>query len=236
MKITTVLFDLDCTLLPMDTDEFVKAYLSLMVKHMAAHGYEAKALLDAIWKGIAAMTANDGHSTNEEVFWDAFAAIYGEGCRAHIPQFDAFYRTEFRNIREVCGFNPAAAETVRFCRDAGLTVALATNPIFPMAATENRIRWTGMEVSDFAWVTTYENSRFCKPNPEYYRDVCRRIGKAPEECLMVGNDVGDDMPAAETGMRVFLLTDCLLNPGNGDITQYPNGDFAALRKYMEACL
>ncbi|MBQ3177450.1 MAG: HAD family hydrolase [Clostridia bacterium] len=236
MPVTTVLFDLDGTLLPMDYDLFLKSYFSRLTKTMAPLGYVPDDLVKAVWKGTHAMVKNTGEKTNEEVFWDAFVAIYGEGCRAHIPQFDAFYRTEFRKIREVCGFNPAAAETVRFCRDAGLTVALATNPIFPMAATENRIRWTGMEVSDFAWVTTYENSRFCKPNPDYYRDVCRRIGKVPEECLMVGNDTGDDMPAAETGMRVFLLTDCLLNPGNGDITQYPNGDFAALRKFIEACL
>ena len=236
MPITTVLFDLDGTLLPMDYDLFLKAYFSRLAKAMAPLGYEPDSLIQAVWKGTHAMVKNTGEKTNEEAFWDAFAAIYGEECRAHIPQFDAFYRTEFQKIKEVCGFTPAAADTVQFCKSAGLTVALATNPIFPMVATESRVQWTGMDVSDFVLVTTYENSHFCKPNPDYYREVCRRIGKTPEECLMVGNDVGDDMPAADIGMKVFLLTDCLLNPGNVDISRYPNGDFTVLRAYIEACM
>ena len=34
MKLTTVLFDLDGTLLPMDMDEFLKLYFGLMVKKL----------------------------------------------------------------------------------------------------------------------------------------------------------------------------------------------------------
>ena len=51
MKITTVLFDLDGTLLPMDQDQFIKAYFGALAKKMAPHGYDPKQFVDTIWAG-----------------------------------------------------------------------------------------------------------------------------------------------------------------------------------------
>ena len=50
---------------------------------------------------------------------------------------------------------------------------------------------------------------------------------------MVGNDVGDDMPARDIGLNVFLLTDCLINKNNADINEYPNGNFDRLTEYID---
>ena len=50
---------------------------------------------------------------------------------------------------------------------------------------------------------------------------------------MVGNDVSDDMPAALTGMKVFLKTRCLINKNDEDISKYPNGDWAELLDYIK---
>lgn len=116
--------------------------------------------------------------------------------------------------------------------DRGLRVALATNPLFPAIATQARIRWTGLQPEEFEFFTTYENIGWCKPNPDYYREVLRRAGLQGEDCLMVGNDVGEDMVAAELGMKVFLLTDCLINKSGEDISVYPNGSFEELKTYV----
>ena len=55
MQLTTVLFDLDGTLLPMDQDEFIKDYFVRIAHTMAGHGYdphggfgELKAFIDAL--------------------------------------------------------------------------------------------------------------------------------------------------------------------------------------------
>lgn len=55
MSIKAVLFDLDGTLLPMDQDEFVKAYFGLLAKRLAPLGYEVEKLYQVLWKGVAAM-------------------------------------------------------------------------------------------------------------------------------------------------------------------------------------
>lgn len=47
---------------------------------------------------------------------------------------------------------------------------------------------------------------------------------------MVGNDVTEDMVASETGMQVFLLTDCLINKERKDISVYPRGSLLTLLK------
>ena len=233
MAIKTILFDLDGTLLPMDQEEFTKAYFHLLAKKLAPRGYEPKALVDAIWAGTAAMVKNDGRCSNEEAFWQRFTQIYGPKVQEDKPVFEEFYANEFQNARTACGFNPRAAETVAAIRSMGYQVALAINPIFPAVATESRIRWAGLEPADFTLYTTYENSTHCKPNPAYFRDVAESLHLAPESCLMVGNDALEDTAAAQVGMKVFLLTDCLINKDGRDISAYPQGSFEQLLDYVE---
>lgn len=40
MYITTILFDLDGTLLPMDQEKFTRRYFELLAEKMSAYGYE----------------------------------------------------------------------------------------------------------------------------------------------------------------------------------------------------
>ena len=234
MKLTTILFDLDGTLLPMDNDAFTRGYFRLLAAKLAPHGYDAKQLVDGIWAGTAAMVKNDGSRTNEKAFWDRFSSIFGEAVLEDLPLFEEFYETDFQAAQAFCGFNPDAAATVQAVKALGLRAVLATNPIFPAVATRSRIRWAGLTPEDFALYTTYENIGLCKPNPDYYREIMKRLDVRPEECLMVGNDATEDMAAAETGMRVFLLTDCLLNRENKDISIWPHGGFPQLMDYIES--
>lgn len=231
--ISTVLFDLDGTLLPMDQDRFINEYFKSLAVYMAQYGYEPKLFVKTVYGCCMKMLANDGSRTNEKAFWDGFTTVYGESSLKDVPYFDEYYKTVFPTLKKLCGFNPAARETVYRLKKAGIRVILATNPVFPAAATEERIRWTGLDKTDFALCTTYENSCYCKPSKEYYADVLNKAGVTPEKCLMAGNDVSDDMPAAETGMKVFLLTDCLINTKNIDISRYEHGSFTELNKYLD---
>ena len=233
MSIKAVLFDLDGTLLPMDQDTFIKAYLGGMAKKLAPHGYHPEELVKAVYAGMKAMTTNDGACTNEVAFWNAFTSILGEKVREDIPIFDDFYRNEFQDVKNICGFLPEAATTVRKLKEMGYRVALATTPMFPSIATESRIRWAGMEPEDFEIFTTYEHYHFCKPNLNYYKELIEKMGLQPEECLMVGNDVGEDMVTEELGMKVFLLPADLINKVEKDISQYPQGDLTDLLKFVE---
>lgn len=233
MSIKYILFDLDGTLLPLDQDVFMKLYFGGLAKKLAPLGYESGRLIDGIWAGTAAMVKNDGSCSNEEAFWRVFETLLGDHVRQDEPVFDDFYHNEFQQVKAACGFAPQAAEIVRGLKERGFKVVLATNPIFPAVATQSRIRWAGLEPEDFELYTTYENSCHCKPNPDYYRDVLAAIGARPEECVMVGNDVQEDMIAETMGMKVFLLTDCLLDRAETDLSRYPHGSFGELAAFLE---
>ena len=74
----TILFDLDGTLLPMDEQEFTKGYFGLLCRRLAPLGYDKDLLIKTVWEGTKLMLKNDGSKTNEEVFWNHFASIYGK--------------------------------------------------------------------------------------------------------------------------------------------------------------
>lgn len=231
--IKAVCFDLDGTLLPMDVDSFCEHYFGMLARHMVPHGYDPKALINAIMVGTKAMYKNDGSRTNEQAFWDAFCGIFGENARNDEAKFAVFYENDFDKARAACGFDPAAATALRACKAMGLRVCIATNPLFPRIATYKRLQWAGIDPDEVEFFTAYEDSSFCKPNLGYFRYVTDKLGLAPEECLMVGNDVREDVVASRAfGMHSFLLlNDYLLNKDNADITAFPRGNFDDLLAY-----
>lgn len=233
MPLQTILFDLDGTLLPMDQERFIHGYFKRLANKMAPLGYEPKQLVDCVWRGTAAMIRNNGAQSNEQVFWEVFASQYGPDALKDRAVFDAFYSTEFQAVADDCGFTPEAVRLIGDLKAAGYRLALATNPVFPAIATESRMRWAGLDPSAFDLYTTYESTGYCKPNPDYYRDILQKLHVHPEDCLMVGNDVDEDMVAATLGMRVFLLTDCLINKRGADLSPYPQGGFAQLRSFLQ---
>ena len=230
--IKAILFDLDGTLLPMDQDLFLKAYFGGLVKALVPHGYDGETIVKSIWAGTGAMVKNDGTRSNEAVFWDSFCEFFGPDARSDELLFQNFYETEFQKVAQVCGQDPRAAEAIRGIKAMGYRVILATNPLFPPIATQSRVRWAGLETQDFELITTYDNSSFCKPNLSYYEEILSKCGLHPEECVMVGNDVAEDMVAAKLGMKVFLLTDCLINKPGADIHQFPHGSFPELMEFI----
>lgn len=229
----TILFDLDGTLLPMDQEVFLKVYFGGLVKTLTPHGYDTDTLVKSIWAGTGAMIKNDGSCSNEEAFWKSFAGFFGPDVYRDKQLFDAFYRTDFQKVGQACGFSPMAKTVVDELKARGCRVVLATNPLFPAIATESRIRWAGLQPEDFALVTTYENSRYCKPNPAYYRDILAQLGCEATDCIMVGNDVDEDMVAQTLGMQVFLLTNDLINKNGKDISVWPHGGFAELQAFLK---
>lgn len=231
--IKAILFDLDGTLLPMDQEVFVKAYVKGLAAKMAPLGFEPQKVVDGLWAGTGAMMKNVSGKRNDEIFWQVFCSIVGQNALNHMDTVDDFYANEFQQVRNVCGFTPKAAGVIRRAKELGYKVVLATNPLFPRAATESRVRWAGLRPEDFELITVYDNSYHCKPNPAYYEDVLSAIGAKGEECAMIGNDAKEDMIAETLGMKVFLLTDCLINSENRDISKYPQGSFIELMEFME---
>lgn len=225
----TFIFDLDGTLLPMPSqDKFLEAYLKALAGKLMTYGKDPHKLIQAVMAGTESMIKNDGTMTNEERFWEVFCKIIGKDARQLNDIFDDFYQNEFAMARCTTSTHPLANQCIQLLKRKGYQVALATNPLFPRVATLTRMLWAGLDSEDFDLITTYENSTYCKPNLDYYKEVLENIGKEPKECIMVGNDVTEDMCAAELGMDTFLLKDCLICPEGADSTAFRQGGFEEL--------
>ena len=91
-----------------------------------------------------------------------------------------------------------------------MQVVIATNPLFPRTAIEQRMAWGGVGVDRFEYelVTCYENSRATKSSPAYFKDIVEFLGRQPDECLMVGDNWGWDVVCAgEAGLPSYWIAE-----------------------------
>lgn len=230
-----ILFDLDGTLLHIDQELFMRALFAAESAEVAGRlGVAPGILLDVIKKGVVAMIANDGSCTNEEAFLKIARPILQMDDRVIAEAFDRYYEGNFYNINQLSTPNPLAKRAVELAREKADKVILATNPVFPPSAQMARLSFVGLEMGDFDHVTHYQNSRYCKPNPAYYTEILGAFSLDPENCLMIGNDVREDMiPAEGLSMDCFLVKNCLIDAGK-DYAHYTQGSFEKLIGHLEA--
>ncbi len=234
-----VFFDLDGTLLPIDTRSFMKGYFAALGAFFAGRGVDAKWALTGVRVGTDAMFAYDGGATtNEQRFWDAFlpfAADAGGPERDWRALFAAFYAEEFPKLGAGIEPNPLAREVVACLQGKGYRLALTTNPLFPPEATAQRLAWTGADPAAFERVTAYHNSHYAKPSEEYYAENLAALGLAGADVLMVGNDPVEDGAARRLGCGLYLVTDHLVDrEGQGaDLAQTPHGSMADLLAFVQ---
>jgi FMN phosphatase YigB (HAD superfamily) len=221
-----ILFDLDGTLLPMDTDQFLVQYVRLITSHFV-HLVEPKLFSQQLMASSYAIIGNpQAEQTNQEKFIADFFPKIGDQPENLMPLFDQFYQDHFKELREHTNPTPLARELAELSLERGYKIALATNPIFPKEAIWQRMAWAGVDDLPWELVTSYEDTHFCKPNPNYFAELLQRLGARPEECLHFGNDLDEDMAAAKLGIPVVIVEDCLINRHNRSFDQcFYHGSF-----------
>lgn len=216
--ITTLLFDLDGTLLPVDTDEFINNYLKLLSSKLKKW-IKPKDFIEKLMASTYVMMQDlDPSKTNEEVFWQDFSPKMPFDKKEDLLSiFNEFYERDFPTLSSIVKKNPIPNQILSTALKKGYELVIATSPIFPKSAIYERLRW--IDALDFPYklVTTYENMHFSKPHIEYYSEIIERIKKNPEECMMIGNDVEEDLIAGNLGLKTYLVTDHMLNRKNLEI-------------------
>ena len=200
----TLLLDLDGTLLDVDMEVFLPAYLKALTPRVEGVLPPHKFIRDLMASTEVMVRNEDPSRTNEEVFWTDFSARTGLDPDEWRPVFEDFYRTDFHALRRLTAPRPTARRLVEEALDRGVEVVVATNPIFPRSAIDARLAWGNLEGLPWRLVTSYEVMHFSKPNPRYFVEVLERVGRSAEECVMVGNDAVEDLAACQAGLRTFL--------------------------------
>lgn len=220
----SILFDLDGTLLPMDMNEFMDIYFREMCE-VFKDITEPKLLVKNIWTATAEMVRNVEPITNEEVFINKFNQLVNGNINEYMKRFDYFYDTAFHKTREAVKSHILIKESIEILKKKNYKLVIATNPLFPRKAIYLRINWAGLNPEDFEYITCYEANHYCKPQLQYYKEVLEIINRKPEQCLMVGNDVQEDMIAGKLGMQTFLITDHIIHRTSDEILSTYKGDY-----------
>ncbi len=232
--IRAVLFDLDGTLLHVDTREFIEAYIRLLATWFSRR-VEPGQFVRHLREATQAMINNrDPSRTNREVFAQTFYGPLGLTEASAADHIAEFYAREYPTLQALTRSDPTARRAVVATLNNGLQAVLATNPIFPETAIRQRMAWAGVADLPFARVTHYENSHFCKPHLEYFLEVCSAIARRPAECLMVGNDTDEDVAVRSVGMQSYLVTDHLINPRRQPLRADYVGTLAEAASFLEA--
>lgn len=230
--IDTILFDLDGTLLPMDFDRFTKIYfneIGLFLQDLMP----PKQLIKSILTATDAMVNNTEPITNQEVFMNSFGELIDGNIDTYMERFDTFYDKGFLNTRESVFEVPIIKQSVQNLKKKNYQLVLATNPIFPQKAIHHRINWAGFDPSDFSHITSFEKSHYCKPNIQYFKEILEIIGKSPEQCLMVGNDVQEDCVASQLGMQTYLIKNHMIHRTDEAISSTYIGDYNDFYAFTE---
>ena len=228
----TILFDLDGTLLPMDMDEFIRIYFGEIGKALQDLT-EPDKLITYVWEGTKAMINNDGNKTNKQVFMEAFGQLIHGDLAVYEQRFDMFYDDGFLNIREYVEPHPGVKDFIAELRKKGYSLVIATNPLFPRKAVLHRIEWAELNLDDFDYISCYEDNTYCKPKVEFYQEVINKVMKNPDQCMMVGNDVQEDLIASKLGIQTYLVTDHMLNRYDNPIKSDHQGNYKDFAKFVE---
>lgn len=230
-----VLFDLDATLLNIDMDYFLKKYFQKMMVMVAEWGLKSPdKFVQKVLKSTDVMIADlNPNTTNEEAFMTDFFTDGRYSDHQSVQAFlNHFYEAGFPELAQYCQPFQGIPEMMARLMDKGFKVVIATNAVFPMTALEQRMSWAGIGSLNYDLITSFEIMHFCKPHPQYYREITEMIKVDPADCLMVGNDMGEDLPAAGIGMKTFLVEDMLIAK---DVEYIPDwrGTRTALYKFLD---
>jgi FMN phosphatase YigB (HAD superfamily) len=201
-----ILFDLDDTLLQTNMGAFLPAYFESLGQHMA-HLVNPEALRNQLVQAVRAMESNqDPGLPLKTVFDQHFYAPLGATEDEWRQVLDAFYKTKFPRLNAIVNRRPEALNLIHWCKEKGLDMAIATNPLFPRTATLQRMAWAGLDPKDFIFVSTYEGFHFTKPNLSYYAEAIGRLGWPEGPIPMIGDNLTHDLlPMKQMGHPTFWI-------------------------------
>lgn len=227
-----VLFDLDGTLVDVDMYVFIPAYLRRLSDFFSDLIDARRFRREMLAATTTMLQSKKRSASNEEMLLSLLFRRLGIGQGQFQERLQQFINDGLDSLRPLVQSLPLAHSILQSCADRGLRLVLATNPVFPLQIVEARLRWGGLANLPFDLVTSYENSRYCKPDRRYFEDVLDFLQIPAETCLMVGNDTDHDLAAQQVGISTFLVDTCLVNRGDSPFEADWQGNHGDLLRFL----
>lgn len=202
--IQAILFDIEGTLTNVDAADFMRNYLGILAPrfaHLLSSDKFSKQLLKSL--EIAKNEPKPGQ-TNMQTFYDDFSRATGQSFQTLRPIFAEFYESDFPTLRCLTQPIPQGVKVVEYAIQQGFLIAVASNPLMPLTAMCEQVRWAGLTPEHFKVIPALDNFHYCKPHLGFFREVAESLGVKPDSCLLVSEHTAD-MICRELGMKLFYV-------------------------------
>ena len=202
--IQAILFDIQGTLTNVDESDFMRNYLGILAPrfaHLLSPDKFSKQLLKSL--EIVKNEPKPGQ-TNMQTFYDDFSKATGQSVQTLRPIFEEFYESDFSTLRCLIQTIPQGAKLVEYAIQQGFLTAVASNPLMPLTAMREQVRWAGLTPEHFKVIPAFDNFHYCKPHLGFFREVAESLGVKPDSCILVSERT-EDIICRELGMKLFLI-------------------------------
>ena len=168
--------------------------------------------------------------------WETAGKVSGADLEKFDDLFTDYYgKRVYRSERCYKLYSLCKKKSIDFIKEnGGRDDIAATNPIFPFVATKRRLEWAGVSPGTILnLLATYENFGCCKPNLKYFKEICKKQDIKPEDSIMIGNDVDEDLCSAKLGFDTYLITDTIVNRDNKDYSDYKTAVLRNLQRFSQ---
>ena len=229
---TTLLLDLDDTLVKNNINQFLPRYLQAY-SNAVADLIDPELFIRSLLAGTRAMAENRlPDCTLKEVFDSVFYPLTGVDPALFQAEADRFYDQVFPSLRNLTGPIPQAVEAVREARNRGYRLAVTTNPLFPRQAILQRLEWAGLSVDEFPFelITSFETFHYAKPDPAYLGEALGRLGWPVGPVIVIGDDLERDIiPARNLGLPYFWVSP---DPERSSDPQDPSNGVKSIAEFI----
>ncbi|MDR3540105.1 MAG: HAD family hydrolase [Desulfosporosinus sp.] len=202
--IQAILFDIVGTLTKVDGADFIRNYLGILAPrfaHLLPADKFSKQLLKSL--EIAKNEPKPGQ-TNMQTFYDDFSKATGQSFQTLRPIFEEFYESDFPTLRCLVQAIPQGVKVVEYAIQQGFLTAVASNPLLPLTAMREQVRWAGLMPEHFKVIPALDNFHYCKPHLGFFTEVAESLGVKPDSCLLV-SEHKEDIVCTELGMKLFFV-------------------------------
>lgn len=214
--IKAVLLDMDNTLLHNPDMTFAQNFITMFEAHFTDAGFTD--VRKNLRTSIQSMSNGQlGNKTNLELATE----IIGNNEIDYAKQtLKSFYSDIYPQLKHCISPIDGARELIYRLKDMGLEIVIATNPIYPETAIKQRMEWANLPLKDglYHLITSADIMHFAKPDPAYYAEILGRVGIEPDEALMLGDSLKNDiLPAKSIGIQTFHIPDARLETLNVEL-------------------
>lgn len=196
-----IFLDYDGTLLKTPEEEFQKIYFKTFLDYIDIKDNEIITHILNATKEL--IMKNDKEKNNLDFYLESLEQKTGKNKNYWYTTFFDYYENAFPNLKKFVEPNFKLIDKIK---NTNNKLIFASNPVFPEVAVKHRIGFIDMSIEDFYYISYMENSHFCKPNPNYFKEILENLNINPNECVMIG-DTDFDKASLKAGINFIHVSE-----------------------------